>query len=130
MGRIPGSREQESRIVADALLRFAKVEGSADGIDSSTLSEWLEQRAARIEWIERGVDVSCKACIRGASVASYLSGATRRNDLSRFLDAVALINAGRLRRPDGDSVDALDFFVRFKRFRIDERFSDAFYSEC
>lgn len=129
MGRVQGSREQESRLVSDALLRFAKFEGLANAIDSITLGAWLRQRSATVEWTERGVDVSCKACIRGASVASYLSDATRRKDLSRFLDVVALMNAGRLRRPDGDSVDIVDFLVRFPRFRIDERFSDAFDSE-
>ena len=117
-GRQPGTDSQESVLIERALIAIVSVTLGRVLDNWQALTDFLAERLAEASrafgqcWPE-------SVLIRPAYRSSYLSRATGKRSVQRFLNVLALTHAGLMRDANGEALELLQLLIGTPRFRID-----------
>lgn len=120
MGRLPGTRASEGLLIEECLIQLVKVAFGTDVASADGLEKFLRKKSAIAAdvlgdgWPEGIV-------VRPARRASYVSKATSKKAMERFVCALSLVHVGAVTGPLGHLVNLREFLVYAPRMRFDRR---------
>jgi hypothetical protein len=125
VGRRPGSRDREQKLVVEALIALMKYAGGPTTTSSQTLFDSLTERAgsagARLgpPWPD--------VVLRRADLGYDIARAVSPRAAGRLLDIYALVHAGRISGPltAGKTVSIVDLLIESPAMRFDHRILQA-----
>lgn len=122
MGRQPGTRRSEDLLIEDCLIQLVKAAFGTDAACAGGLETFLKEKSTTAAevlgdgWPEGIV-------VRPARRASYVSKATSKKAMERFVCALSLVHVGSVTGPLDQIVNVREFLVYAPRMRFDRRSS-------
>jgi hypothetical protein len=118
MGRLPGTRDQEMEAVGNILKAMVTKVHGAEMAKQSSLDGLLHNIATGAV-SELGEPWPQGVIARKARRSSYVSKAVGLSTMFKFLNAIALIQSGQVRPPDGKEFHAPSWLVWAPKMRFD-----------
>ena len=119
-GRRPGDREDEVALIEQCLMQLVRAAFGTDVAGAASLERFLrEQSATAAEVLGDGWPEGI--IVRPAGRASYVSKATSKKAMERFVCALSLVHVGAVTGPLGQLVNLREFLVYAPRMRFDRR---------
>lgn len=120
MGRQPGTRRSEDLLIEDCLIRLVKVAFGIDVANAEGLEKFLSEKSAAAAQL-LGDGWPKGIVVRLAGRASYVSKATSKKAIERFICALSLVHVGAVKGAVGQHVNVREFLVYAPRMRFDRR---------
>lgn len=120
MGRQPGTRRSEDLLIEDCLIRLIKAAFGTDVASADGLERFLREKSATAAEV-LGDGWPEGIIVRPAGRASYVSKATSKKAMERFLCALSLVHVGAVTGAVGQRVNLREFLVYAPRMRFDRR---------
>ncbi|MBK8067126.1 MAG: hypothetical protein IPK27_05735 [Rhodanobacteraceae bacterium] len=122
MGRQPGTRRSEDLLIEDCLIRLANAAFGTDVASAEGLETFLREKSTTAAEV-LGDGWPEDIVVRPARRASYVSRATSKKAMQRFVCELSLVHVGSVTGPLGQTVNLREFLVYAPRMRFDRRSS-------
>lgn len=122
MGRRAGAHENETLLIDDCLIGLLKTAFGIDVESSDELDRFFTEKSTTAAEL-LGKDWPEGMLVRPAGRASYVSKATSKKAIERFLCALSLLYVGAVSGAMGERVNVREFLIYAPRMRFDLRSS-------
>lgn len=120
MGRLPGTRATEVLLIEECLIQLVKAAFGTDVASADGLETFLREKSVTAAEV-LGEGWPEGIVVRPARRASYVSKATSKKAIERFLCALSLVHVGAVTGAVGQRVNLREFLVYAPRMRFDRR---------
>jgi len=117
-GRQPGAHDKELQLIDDCLVGLATVALGVDVKNSSDLDQLLNELSLKASSL-LGTNWPGNVVVRPVHRSSYVSKATSKKAVEKFMAALSLLHAGAVREPTGNRVNIRELLVAAPLMRFD-----------
>jgi hypothetical protein len=119
-GRLPNTEEREILLIDEVMIKLARFTFSVNLMNHADLTRFLAEKAKSAS-SALGPHWPDNVMVRRARRSSYVSKATSKKSIERFIYAISLIHTGQVRGPRDVHLKFNEFLVEAPKMRFDRR---------